>query len=128
MPTSIKSPPARARPTRKLSRRWTKSRVIVTLAEAGVQGTSATASRPWIPAFAGMTRKAHYSRRFSLHSRLRLSERQLAISVCRDRIAALAKGRMAAAVAHDPADLLPLNIAVDAGHPRVDLGEQQARA
>ena len=35
---------------------------------------------------------------------------------------------MAAAVAHDPADLLALDVAVDAGHPRVDLGEQQALA
>jgi hypothetical protein len=57
-----------------------------------------------------------------------LSQRQFAISVCRDRVAALAKGRMAAAVAHDPADLLSLDIAVDAGHPRVNLGEQQALA
>src|SRR5205814_1400979 len=35
---------------------------------------------------------------------------------------------MTAAVTHDPADLLALDIAVDAGHPRIDLCEQQALA
>src|SRR5260370_6565298 len=57
-----------------------------------------------------------------------LSERELAIFVRRRRFATLAELGVAAAVAHDPADLLPLDIAVDAGHPRVDLGEQQALA
>src|SRR5260370_7668092 len=57
-----------------------------------------------------------------------LSERELAISVRRRRFATLAELGVAAAVAHDPADLLPLDIAVDAGHPQVDLGEQQALA
>src|SRR6266852_4877075 len=57
-----------------------------------------------------------------------LSQRQRAISVCHHRFAVLAKGGVAAAVAHDPADLLALDIAVDAGHPRIDLGEQQALA
>jgi hypothetical protein len=52
-----------------------------------------------------------------------LGQRELAISVCRHCIAALAKGGVAAAVAHDPADLLPLDIAVDTGHPGIDLGE-----
>src|SRR5580704_494805 len=58
----------------------------------------------------------------------RLSQRQLAISVCRHRIAVLAKRWMAAAVAHDLAGLLALDIAVDAGHPRVDLVHQQPLA
>src|SRR6516165_6158633 len=62
------------------------------------------------------------------HRHLRLSERELAIPGRRHRLAALAKGGVAAAVAHDPPDLLALDIAVDAGHPRVDLGEQQALA
>jgi hypothetical protein len=44
-----------------------------------------------------------------------LSQYQLAISVRRHRLAALAKGGVAAAVTHDPADLLSLDIAVDAG-------------
>src|SRR5216684_5347193 len=57
-----------------------------------------------------------------------LSQRQHAISVGHHRFAMLAKGGVAAAVAHDPADLLALDIAVDAGHPRIDLGEQQALA
>src|SRR5712692_5736728 len=58
----------------------------------------------------------------------RLSQRQLAVAVRRHPFAALAKGGVAAAVAHDPADLLALDIAVDAGHPRVNLGEQQTLA
>src|ERR1700738_1719746 len=57
-----------------------------------------------------------------------LSQRELAIAVRYDCLAALAELGVAAAVAHDPADLFPLDIAVDAGHPRVDLGEQQALA
>src|SRR6202047_2881957 len=57
-----------------------------------------------------------------------LTQCQLTISVRRDRLAALAELGVPAAVAHDPADLLALDIAVDAGHPRVDLGEQQALA
>src|SRR6516225_9075208 len=57
-----------------------------------------------------------------------LSQHQFAISLCGDRIAALAELWVAAAVAHDPADLLALDIAVDAGHPGVDLSEQQALA
>src|SRR6202023_4341811 len=58
----------------------------------------------------------------------RLSQDQLAIPVRRGGFAVLAELGVAAAVAHDPADLLALDIAVDAGHPRVDLGEQQALA
>src|SRR6516165_6466845 len=46
-----------------------------------------------------------------------LSQHELAICARRHRVAALAKGGMAAAVTHDPADLLPLDIAVVAGHP-----------
>src|SRR5271167_1110128 len=46
-----------------------------------------------------------------------LSQCQLAIAVCRHRLAAVAEGGVAAAVAHDPADLLAFDIAVDAGHP-----------
>jgi hypothetical protein len=57
-----------------------------------------------------------------------LSQRQLAIPVRLHRFAALAKGGVTATVAHDPADLLPLDITVDASHPRVYLGEQQALA
>src|SRR5205807_9546721 len=57
-----------------------------------------------------------------------LRQRQLAIPVRCQRFAARAKGWVAAAVAHDPTDLLALDITVDAGHPRVDLGEQQALA
>src|SRR5260370_36979451 len=64
----------------------------------------------------------------SLAAIVALSQCQLTISVCRDGFATLAELGVAAAVAHDPADLLPLDIAVDAGHPRVDLGEQQALA
>src|SRR6266699_5769553 len=57
-----------------------------------------------------------------------LIHRDLSVAVRRHRFAARAKGRVAAAVAHDPADLLALDIAVDARHPRVDVGEQQALA
>src|SRR6266550_5673418 len=57
-----------------------------------------------------------------------LTQCQLTISVRRDRVAALAELGVAAAVAHDPTDLLTLDVAVDAGHPRIDLGEQQALA
>jgi hypothetical protein len=32
---------------------------------------------------------------------------------------------MATAVAHNPADLFALQVAIDAGHPGVDLGKQQ---
>src|SRR6266851_237200 len=64
----------------------------------------------------------------SLAAVVALSQCQLTISVCRDGFATLAELGVAAAVAHDSADLLPLDIAVDAGHPRVDLGEQQALA
>src|SRR5260221_1977077 len=64
----------------------------------------------------------------SLAAVVALSQCQLTISVRRDGFATLAELGVAAAVAHDPADLLPLDIAVDAGHPRVDLGEQQALA
>lgn len=46
-----------------------------------------------------------------------LRQRQLAIPSRCHRIAARAKSRVAAAIAHDPADLLALDIAVDAGHP-----------
>src|SRR5436305_12179186 len=54
----------------------------------------------------------------------RLSQRQCAISVGHNGFAVLAKGGVAAAVAHDAANLLALDIAVDAGHRRIDLGEQ----
>src|SRR5258707_1331217 len=57
-----------------------------------------------------------------------LSQRQLAVSVRHHRLAALAELGVAAAVAHDPADLLPLDIAVDAGHPGTALGEKKAFA
>ena len=79
-------------------------------------------SRGW---FASCNRQAGADR-----SRRRplLCQRQLAISFCRDRIAALAKGGVPAAIAHDAADLLAFDIAVDAGHPRVDFGEQQPLA
>src|SRR6516162_5122168 len=59
---------------------------------------------------------------------LLLSQPELAIPGCRHSLAALAKGGVAAAVAHDPADILALDVAVDPDHPRVDLGEQQALA
>src|SRR5260370_33856307 len=62
----------------------------------------------------------------SLPFDVRLGQRELAISGRRDGFAALAELGVAAAVAQGPAHLLPLDIAVDAGHPRVDLGEQQA--
>src|SRR5260370_2195565 len=61
----------------------------------------------------------------SLPFDVRLGQRELAISGRRDGFAALAELGVAAAVAHDPADLLALAIAVDAGQPRVDLAEQQ---
>src|SRR6267378_2059544 len=64
----------------------------------------------------------------SLAAVVAVSERQLAVAVRRRRLAALAEFGVPAAVAHDPADLLALDIAVDAGHPRIDLGEQQALA
>src|SRR5229473_6598854 len=64
----------------------------------------------------------------SLAAVVALSQCQLTISVRRDGFATLAELGVAAAVAHDPADLLALDIAVDAGHPRVHLGEQQALA
>src|SRR5438876_10091906 len=59
---------------------------------------------------------------------MRLSQRELAVPVCRHRIAVLAKGGVAAAVAHDLAGLLALDVAVDAGHPGVDLVHQQTFA
>src|SRR5215469_2570347 len=59
---------------------------------------------------------------------LSLGQRDLAITLRRDGIAVLAKGRMAAAIAHDLAGLLALDIAVDAGHPGIDLVEQQPLA
>src|SRR5882757_2069773 len=54
-----------------------------------------------------------------------LLQPQLRISLRRDRVAAFAVGRCAAAVAGDDAPLLALDVAVDAGHPGIDLvGEQ----
>src|SRR5271168_2309013 len=58
----------------------------------------------------------------------RLSQCQLPIPVCRHRLAAIAEGGVAAAETHDPAGLFAFDIAVDAGHPRVDLVGQQALA
>src|SRR5438045_5985074 len=55
-----------------------------------------------------------------------LDERQCAIPVRRDRVAVLAIGGMAAAVAHDPGSLLAVDITVDAGHPRADFVHQLA--
>src|ERR1700751_799744 len=55
-----------------------------------------------------------------------LGERQCAIPVRRDRVAVLAIGGMAAAVAHYPGSLLALYITVDAGHPRADFIHQLA--
>src|SRR4029077_15179933 len=57
-----------------------------------------------------------------------LSQRQLPVAVRSDSLAALAKPGMAPAIAHDPANLFALDVAVDAGHPRVDFGEQQPLA
>src|SRR5260370_9131805 len=54
-----------------------------------------------------------------------LSERELAIFVRRRRFATLAELGVAAAVPHDPADVLPLALAVDAGHARFALCDQQ---
>src|SRR3984893_2156371 len=64
----------------------------------------------------------------SLAALVGITQCQLTIPVRHHRFAALAELGVAAAVAHDPADLLALDIAVDAGHPRIDLGEQQALA
>src|ERR1700730_19131663 len=58
----------------------------------------------------------------------RLSQCQLPIPVCRHRLAAVAEGGVAAAETHDPAGPFAFDIAVDAGHPRVDLVVQQAPA
>src|SRR5207237_10874138 len=57
-----------------------------------------------------------------------LSQCQLPIPVCRHRLAAVAEGGVAAAEAHDPAGLFAFDMAVDDGHPRVDLVGQQALA
>src|SRR4029077_13354157 len=54
--------------------------------------------------------------RRKLNSLAPLSQRQLAVSVRRHRVAMLAESRVATAVAHDLAGLLALDIAVDAGH------------
>src|SRR6516162_991298 len=60
--------------------------------------------------------------------RCALSQCQFPVPVCDHSLAALAEFRVAATVPHDPADLLTLDIAIDAGHPRVDFGEQQPLA
>src|SRR5690242_2050614 len=76
----------------------------------------------------GTSKRAHFRRwrptrpPFRAHS---LGQRQLAVTVRRHRIAVLAKGGVAAAVAHDLAALLAFNVAIDTGHPRVDLVHQQ---
>src|SRR6266480_3013200 len=57
-----------------------------------------------------------------------LSQRQFAVPLCNDGIAVLAKRGMATAIAHDLAGLFALDVAVDPGHPRVDLVEQQSLA
>src|SRR5712672_724892 len=57
-----------------------------------------------------------------------LNQRQFAVPLCNNGIAVLAKRGMATAVAHDLAGLFALDVAVDAGHPRVDLVEQQSLA
>src|ERR1700756_4105660 len=56
----------------------------------------------------------------------RLRQRELAVAIRRDGVAVLAIGGVAAAVAHNPGFLLPLDIAVDAGHPGADLVHQLA--
>src|SRR4051812_37506287 len=58
----------------------------------------------------------------------KLCQCQLAVTIRCNRFAAFAEFRVAAAIAHDTPHLLAFDIAVDAGHPRVDLGEQQAFA
>src|SRR5438477_2831812 len=57
-----------------------------------------------------------------------LNQRQFAVPLCNNGIAVLAKRGMATAVAHDLAGLFALDVAVDPGHPRVDLVEQQSLA
>src|SRR5437763_9479550 len=78
------------------------------------------AGREWL------SRHPHYGK-FG-RRRGALSQRQLLVAVCNNGIAVFAKGGMAAAVAHHLAGLFAFDIAVDAGHPRVDLVEQQALA
>ena len=56
------------------------------------------------------------------------AQRQFLVAVCRHLVAARAVGRGAAAVAVDDAGLFALHVAVDAGHPGVDLVGQQTDA
>src|SRR3954447_17699311 len=58
----------------------------------------------------------------------KLCQRQLAVAIRCNRLAAFAEFRMAAAIAHDAPHLLAFDIAVDSSHPRVDLGKQQTFA
>ena len=53
----------------------------------------------------------------SSYLRPQLSHRERAVALRRDGVAVLPVGGMAAAVAHDPGDLLALDIAIDARHP-----------
>src|SRR5690349_24638943 len=76
----------------------------------------------------GMAFTAPALRQVSTGTAGALSQRQLPVAVCANGIAVLPKRGMAAAVAHDLAVLLALVVAADAGHPRVDLVEQQALA
>src|SRR3954468_24930708 len=66
--------------------------------------------------------------RFALPILRELPQPQLLIPLRRDLIAPGAVGRCAAAVAGDDAGLLALDVAIDAGHPGIDLVGQQSLA
>src|SRR5207237_7583540 len=56
-----------------------------------------------------------------------LGQLEFGISACRHLVASGAVGRRAAAIARDDALLLALDVAIDPGHPRIDLIGEQAR-
>src|SRR6516225_708866 len=79
----------------------TTNLVTVVPAKAGTRGPWGRSACPW-PSLSWGRRSLQW-----IWARLReaLSQRQLAVSLRHDRLAAFAKLGMAAAVAHDPADL-----------------------
>src|SRR5437868_6583902 len=56
-----------------------------------------------------------------------LGQLEFGISACRHLVASGAVGRRAAAIACDDALLLARDVAIDPGHPRIDLIGEQAR-
>src|SRR4051812_41248456 len=77
------------------------------------------------PGESGRGGRSFPSRKTPVFKKRSLGQPHPAIAVRRYRVAVLAKRWMSAAVAHDFASLLALDVAVDPGHPRVDLVHQQ---